>query len=196
VRTSASTPLQVCKNIRLSTAQATLTDLIAPIISVPTTTVETVGAVQYPFNSSVFPRAASSGTVVDEECRSAPRAEITSVTDLIHAVSGLMLDFVVPTADALLNLSASGSQFLTDAVIELSSNVAAALRSEGPDSSSTSSAANAALRAAILKLATALLSAEKEVFYLLVSGPVFRLVQRNAFSAWAAGVLSDMSLRE
>jgi hypothetical protein len=195
-RAGTINPLQVFHSSALSAVQATLTASMVPIVSAPTTTVESEGASPSLLGSSVIYRETSSMLEPEGGRQRMPSPNITTVTDLMHSVSELMLDFVVPTADALLNLSAAVSHSLTQAVVDLSASISARLRSQAPENNTASSAVNVALRASVEKLATALLAAEKEVFYLLVSGPVFRLVQRAAYADWATGVLGEVALTE
>jgi hypothetical protein len=108
---------------------------------------------------------------------------------LVERASALMINFVVPGAESQVNLSAQAAESLTAAYSAL---VAASAPAGAPSLPQTSSL-DTRRRATASALAASLHAAEKEVFYSLVSGPVFHLVQRPEYTAWASGVEQDAS---
>lgn len=120
-----------------------------------------------------------------------PPTEPSGFGRIVTDVSSLMLAFVVPTALTQVNLSAACAAGLEAAALQLA-NCAPFLV---PNDSGCVLDGDASRRqpevAAAQELAQALFAAEKEVFYLLVSGPVFFLVRKPEYAAWAAAVVAD-----
>lgn len=100
---------------------------------------------------------------------------------LVERLTSLMLTFIVPSADMQVNLDSRSVSALTAA--------ASAMAAAHAPSVSVSADDDAARIAASELLVSALYTAEKEIFFLLISGPLFHLVQRAKYAAWASKTL-------
>lgn len=108
---------------------------------------------------------------------------------LVERLTSLMLTFVVPSAELQVNLDSQRASALTAAASAMAAAHASSAQLQG-----ASTADNDAARiSASEQLLSALFAAEKEIFYLLVSGPLFHLVQRARYAAWASKVLRAAS---